>query len=257
MIPSRTPTELRRTNADPSPSDSVIGSSARRLARLRRVVVVDRRAEVHLAERLLDGLAHLPHDDLRELLAALRVQLADAPNERRTLLDRRRTRPLAMGAVGGRDGVGECRVADRRVLLDALARRRIGHCVVAHVHPPSDRRRPHAKPISLWGRMPSRFGHSHHRAGTDVLRPDGRIRYNPQMRILVVGTGGVGSAFARIAQRRSFFEHCALADYDVTRAESVVVVARRRPLQRRTRSMPRRQQAIGRPDRERRTPTTS
>ena len=34
------------------------------------------------------------------------------------------------------------------------------------------------------------------------------------MRILVVGTGGVGSAFARIATRRSFFEHCALADYD-------------------------------------------
>jgi saccharopine dehydrogenase (NAD+, L-lysine-forming) len=42
------------------------------------------------------------------------------------------------------------------------------------------------------------------------------------MRILVVGTGGVGAAFARIAERRSFFEHCALADYDVTRAENVV-----------------------------------
>ena len=42
------------------------------------------------------------------------------------------------------------------------------------------------------------------------------------MRILVVGTGGVGSAFARIARRRSFFEHCALADYDVTRPEALV-----------------------------------
>ena len=42
------------------------------------------------------------------------------------------------------------------------------------------------------------------------------------MRILVVGTGGVGAAFARIAQRRSFFEHCALADYDRTRSEAVV-----------------------------------
>ena len=42
------------------------------------------------------------------------------------------------------------------------------------------------------------------------------------MRILVVGTGGVGAAFARIAQRRSFFEHCALADYDRTRSEDVV-----------------------------------
>ena len=41
------------------------------------------------------------------------------------------------------------------------------------------------------------------------------------MRILVVGTGGVGSAFAGIAQRHSFFEHCALADYDAARAQEV------------------------------------
>jgi saccharopine dehydrogenase-like NADP-dependent oxidoreductase len=42
------------------------------------------------------------------------------------------------------------------------------------------------------------------------------------VRILVVGTGGVGSAFAAIAQRRERFEHCALADYDVARAGTVV-----------------------------------
>ncbi len=42
------------------------------------------------------------------------------------------------------------------------------------------------------------------------------------MRILVIGTGGVGAAFARIARRRSFFEHCALADYDRTRSEAAV-----------------------------------
>ncbi len=42
------------------------------------------------------------------------------------------------------------------------------------------------------------------------------------MRILVVGTGGVGSAFAAIARRRSFFEHCALSDYDAARSEAVV-----------------------------------
>ncbi|RDI73690.1 Saccharopine dehydrogenase [Gaiella occulta] len=42
------------------------------------------------------------------------------------------------------------------------------------------------------------------------------------MRILVVGTGGVGSAFARIAQRRAFFAHCALADYDAERARALV-----------------------------------
>ena len=42
------------------------------------------------------------------------------------------------------------------------------------------------------------------------------------MRILVIGTGGVGAAFAGIARRRSFFEHCALADYDRSRSEAVV-----------------------------------
>jgi len=42
------------------------------------------------------------------------------------------------------------------------------------------------------------------------------------MRILVIGTGGVGSAFAAIGRRRTFFDHCALADYDLARAETVV-----------------------------------
>ena len=36
------------------------------------------------------------------------------------------------------------------------------------------------------------------------------------MRILAVGIGGVGAAFASILRRRSFFTHCALADYDGT-----------------------------------------
>jgi saccharopine dehydrogenase (NAD+, L-lysine-forming) len=42
------------------------------------------------------------------------------------------------------------------------------------------------------------------------------------MRILVVGTGGVGSAFAAIAQRRSFFDRITLADLDISRPQSVV-----------------------------------
>ena len=37
-----------------------------------------------------------------------------------------------------------------------------------------------------------------------------------------MGTGGVGSAFARIARRRSFFDHCALADYDLARPTALV-----------------------------------
>ena len=39
------------------------------------------------------------------------------------------------------------------------------------------------------------------------------------MRILLVGAGGVGAAFAAIAQRRDFFERLVIADYDVARAE--------------------------------------
>ncbi|HWQ23797.1 MAG TPA: saccharopine dehydrogenase C-terminal domain-containing protein [Gaiellaceae bacterium] len=42
------------------------------------------------------------------------------------------------------------------------------------------------------------------------------------MRVLVVGTGGVGSAFATIAARRASFSHVALADYDPARPERVV-----------------------------------
>ncbi|MEV0845066.1 saccharopine dehydrogenase C-terminal domain-containing protein [Streptomyces sp. NPDC049954] len=38
------------------------------------------------------------------------------------------------------------------------------------------------------------------------------------MRILIVGAGGVGTAAARIAARRSFFDHCVIADYVLDRA---------------------------------------
>ena len=52
------------------------------------------------------------------------------------------------------------------------------------------------------------------------------------MRLLVVGTGGVGSAFAGIARRRSFFERCTLADYDDDRPRALVDRLGRRPVQR-------------------------
>ncbi len=42
------------------------------------------------------------------------------------------------------------------------------------------------------------------------------------MRILLVGAGGVGSAFTAIAARRDFFELCVVADYDVARAHKAV-----------------------------------
>jgi len=40
------------------------------------------------------------------------------------------------------------------------------------------------------------------------------------MRILVVGSGGVGSAFAMIVRRRDFFEHVVLADLEEPRARA-------------------------------------
>jgi saccharopine dehydrogenase (NAD+, L-lysine forming) len=43
-----------------------------------------------------------------------------------------------------------------------------------------------------------------------------------QMRILLVGAGGVGSAVVPIAARRGFFEQMLVADYDVERAERAV-----------------------------------
>ena len=51
------------------------------------------------------------------------------------------------------------------------------------------------------------------------------------MRILVLGAGGVGAAFAAIARRRDFFDHMVLADLDPARAAGRGRRARRRPLQ--------------------------
>ncbi|MEJ7775576.1 MAG: saccharopine dehydrogenase NADP-binding domain-containing protein, partial [Nocardioidaceae bacterium] len=44
------------------------------------------------------------------------------------------------------------------------------------------------------------------------------------MRILLVGAGGVGAAFAAIAARRDFFEQVVIADYDETRAQRAAAV---------------------------------
>jgi saccharopine dehydrogenase-like NADP-dependent oxidoreductase len=42
------------------------------------------------------------------------------------------------------------------------------------------------------------------------------------MRILLVGSGGVGNAIAKIAARRSFFELMVVSDYDLSRAEDTI-----------------------------------
>ncbi|KQX63700.1 saccharopine dehydrogenase family protein [Angustibacter sp. Root456] len=48
------------------------------------------------------------------------------------------------------------------------------------------------------------------------------------MRILLVGSGGVGDAFARIAARRDFFDLLVVSDYDLARAERTVAAVRER-----------------------------
>jgi saccharopine dehydrogenase-like NADP-dependent oxidoreductase len=48
------------------------------------------------------------------------------------------------------------------------------------------------------------------------------------MRIVVVGSGGVGDAVARIAARRDFFEAMVVADYDAERARRTVAAAAER-----------------------------
>ena len=45
------------------------------------------------------------------------------------------------------------------------------------------------------------------------------------IRVLAVGSGGVGTSAALIAQRRDFFERWVAADYDVSRAEAIVARA--------------------------------
>jgi saccharopine dehydrogenase (NAD+, L-lysine-forming) len=48
------------------------------------------------------------------------------------------------------------------------------------------------------------------------------------MRILLVGAGGVGDAFAKVASRRDFFEALVVTDYDLGRAERTVASVRDR-----------------------------
>ena len=44
------------------------------------------------------------------------------------------------------------------------------------------------------------------------------------MHILILGAGGVGSAAARIASRRPFFDRMTIADYDPARPEALIQV---------------------------------
>jgi len=113
MTPSSTPRLLRRTKAEP-------------------VVLVDRGREVDLAERLLERLAHLPHDDLGELFAPLRVQPGHARDERGAVGDGRLPRPGLVRVRYRIDGFRQFGTGDGRVLGLGPAGGGIDNCVVAH-----------------------------------------------------------------------------------------------------------------------------
>ena len=54
---------------------------------------------------------------------------------------------------------------------------------------------------------------------------DSPDRYLVPMRVLVVGSGGVGSAFTAIASRRAAFEHITVSDIELDKAEAAVLTA--------------------------------
>ena len=79
-------------------------------------------------------------------------------------------------------------------------------------------RRDHGHPR----RRARRGAGAHARAPPAGERGSPRARYPPSVRVLVVGTGGVGSAVAPIAARRRFFERIVFADLDASRPLALV-----------------------------------
>ena len=63
------------------------------------------------------------------------------------------------------------------------------------------------------GSSPEVTVHPRPRESAREVRPGSRSTERQLMRILLVGAGGVGSAFAAIAARRDFFDTIVIADY--------------------------------------------
>ncbi len=74
---------------------------------------------------------------------------------------------------------------------------------------------------SGYGKDLSMYGLEDYTRIKHVMSYIGRVR---AMRILLVGAGGVGGAFAAIAARRDFFERIVIADYDGAKAEAAAAV---------------------------------
>ena len=77
------------------------------------VVLVNVGGEIDLGQRLPDGLAHLAHDELRQLLATLAMELRHAADEGGALVDRGGLRPGLMRLVGRSDRGLQLGIGDR------------------------------------------------------------------------------------------------------------------------------------------------
>ena len=113
-------------------AEDVDGLVARDLLGVVGVVLGDVGREVDLAECRRERLAHLAHDDRRELVAALAVQLRDAAHQRGALGDGG-VAPLAVGGIRRRDRGLELGIRERRVGGEGLARGGVDDGVVGHV----------------------------------------------------------------------------------------------------------------------------
>ena len=82
---------------------------------------------------------------------------------------------------------------------------------------------PHSHPSERWAREPTDLAPGPGPGGSDAGASSGRAcagtgpradaSEEEPMRVLLVGAGGVGTAFARIAARRGSFEHIVVADH--------------------------------------------
>jgi hypothetical protein len=93
------------------------------------VELIDRSAEFHLADRLVQRLAHLALDDRGQLVLAFLVQLGDATDQGGALVDGRLLRPLPICRAGRGEGLLYLLVGGGGVFLDDVAGRRVDHRV--------------------------------------------------------------------------------------------------------------------------------
>src|SRR6185436_13868553 len=180
---------------------------------------------------LVDGdpprLADVPRLESRELLGVLVDHVGEPEQELHPVL-RRLLAPCLPRPLGRGDRAVDVLLSGPRHLRDDLARRRIQHLhrlaregvdeLAVDEHLLLRHRNAHE---SSFARCPT-FGRAPTSGPERIAGRRGISARRPLMRILVVGTGGVGSAFAAIAARRTFFEHCALADYDAARPAALV-----------------------------------